>query len=114
MSQLLIQTLSERTRPGSEILRLADRGLDLGGLQGPAEGLVAAEQSALHQPVRISLALQKNRVLPDGTILHDLRVPSGYWEAKDTDDELDEEIEKKKPRGYPQDNIIFEDSRNAV
>ena len=43
-----------------------------------------------------------------------LRVPFGYWEAKDTNDDLDAEIAKKFRRGYPQDNIIFEDSRTAV
>lgn len=53
---------------------------------------------------------QKNRVRPDGTILYDLRVPLGYWEAKDTADDLDEEIRKKLAKGYPQDNIIFENS----
>jgi predicted helicase len=57
---------------------------------------------------------QKNRIRPDGTILHDLRVPLGYWEAKDEADDLDQEIEKKLKKGYPQDNIIFEDSREAV
>src|ERR1700677_1043949 len=51
------------------------------------------------------LSPQKNRIRPDGTILHDLRVPFGYWEAKDTADELDEEIRKKLSKGYPQDNI---------
>lgn len=57
---------------------------------------------------------QKNRIRPDGTILHDLRVPLGYWEAKDEADDLDDEIDKKLRKGYPQDNIIFEDSREAV
>ena len=57
---------------------------------------------------------QKTRVVPDGTILHDMRVPLGYWEAKDTDDNLDEEIRKKLSKGYPQDNIIFENSVVAV
>jgi predicted helicase len=57
---------------------------------------------------------QKNRIRPDGTILHDLRVPLGYWEAKDEDDDLDVEIDKKLRKGYPQDNILFEDSREAV
>lgn len=57
---------------------------------------------------------QKTRVVPDGALLHSLRVPLGYWEAKDSDDDLDEEIEKKFRKGYPQDNIIFEDSREAV
>ncbi len=50
----------------------------------------------------------------DGALLHELRVPFGYWEAKDAKDDLDEEIAFKFKRGYPQDNIIFEDSTKAV
>ena len=38
---------------------------------------------------------RKTRIRPDGTILHDLRVPLGYWEAKDRSDDLDAEIETK-------------------
>lgn len=57
---------------------------------------------------------QKTRVIPDGTILHEMRVPLGYWEAKDTADDLDEEISKKFAKGYPQDNIVFENSHTAV
>lgn len=57
---------------------------------------------------------QKNRIRPDGTVLYDLRVPLGYWEAKDEADDLNDEIDKKLRKGYPQDNIIFEDSREAV
>jgi predicted helicase len=57
---------------------------------------------------------QKSRVYPDGAILHALRVPLGYWEAKDEEDNLDQEIERKFRKGYPQDNIIFEDSREAI
>lgn len=57
---------------------------------------------------------QKTLVKPDGTILHDLRVPLGYWEAKDERNDLDEEIAEKLRKGYPQDNIVFEDSREAV
>jgi hypothetical protein len=60
------------------------------------------------------LSPQRNRIRPDGTILHDLRVPLGYWEGKDTDDDLDVEIRKKLAKGYPQDNIIFENSAIAV
>ena len=58
--------------------------------------------------------LTKTRVYPDGTLMYALRVPFGYWEAKDTDDDLDEEIEKKFRKGYPQNNIVFEDTREAV
>jgi predicted helicase len=57
---------------------------------------------------------QRTTVYPDGTVLHDIRVPLGYWEAKDTADDLDDEIGKKLRRGYPQDNIIFENSQTAV
>jgi hypothetical protein len=58
--------------------------------------------------------LRKTRIYPDGALLYGLRVPFGYWEAKDEEDDLDKEIEKKFRKGYPQDNIIFEDSRDAV
>jgi hypothetical protein len=56
----------------------------------------------------------KDRRLIDGALLHELRVPLGYWEAKDEKDDLDEEIEFKFRRGYPQDNIVFDDSHTAV
>jgi predicted helicase len=56
----------------------------------------------------------KVRNYVDGALLHELRVPFGYWEAKDEDDDLDAEIAKKFRRGYPKSNIIFEDSRQAV
>ncbi len=50
----------------------------------------------------------------DGALVDPLRVPFGYWEAKDARDDLDAEIAYKIGRGYPQDNIIFEDSLHAV
>jgi predicted helicase len=56
----------------------------------------------------------KDRRYVDGALLHKLRMPFGYWEAKDEKDDLDAEIDTKKRRGYPQDNIIFEDSTQAV
>lgn len=56
----------------------------------------------------------KERRYVDGALLHALRVPFGYWEAKDEKDDLDSEIAVKLRRGYPQDNIIFEDSTQAV
>jgi predicted helicase len=58
--------------------------------------------------------LTKERRYVDGALLYTLRVPFGYWEAKDTKDDLNDEIQKKLRRGYPQDNIIFEDTQQAV
>ena len=51
---------------------------------------------------------------PDGTIRDALRMARGYWEAKDPHDSLDAEIQAKFSQGYPRDNILFEDSREAV
>ena len=51
---------------------------------------------------------------PDGTVKDSLRMARGYWEAKDSHDDLDAEIQAKFNRGYPRNNIIFEDSQIAV
>jgi predicted helicase len=53
-------------------------------------------------------------VYPDGTIKDALRLDWGYWESKDEYDNLDQEIEKKLIKGYPDSNILFEDSQTAV
>ena len=58
--------------------------------------------------------LRAGAVIPDGTVKDTLRMARGYWEAKDTHDDLDSEIQNKFNRGYPQDNIVFEDSETAV
>ena len=55
-----------------------------------------------------------SRNRPDGTVKDSLRMARGYWEAKDTHDDLDAEIQAKFSRGYPNDNIVFEDSQTAV
>ena len=57
---------------------------------------------------------QGNLISVDGALLHALRVPFGYWEAKDRDDKLDGEIAAKLRKGYPRDNIIFSDDHTAV
>ncbi|MDR0522578.1 MAG: N-6 DNA methylase, partial [Planctomycetaceae bacterium] len=61
-----------------------------------------------------SLQKETQTVIPDGTLKDILRQDWGYWEAKDTDDNLDEEIRKKFNKGYPTDNILFEDTQTAV
>jgi hypothetical protein len=56
----------------------------------------------------------KKTIIPDGTLQDDYRLPRGFWEAKDADDDLDVEISKKIKAGYPLTNTIFEDTRRAV
>jgi predicted helicase len=53
-------------------------------------------------------------VTPDGTLKDALRQDIGYWESKDEDDDLKEEVKKKFNKGYPKDNILFEDSQTAI
>ena len=54
------------------------------------------------------------KVTPDGTVKDALRLDWGFWESKDEYDILDEEIDRKLEKGYPDDNILFEDSQVAV
>jgi hypothetical protein len=53
-------------------------------------------------------------ITPDGTIKDSIRNDWGYWECKDESDDINDEIKKKFDKGYPNDNILFEDSQTAV
>ena len=55
-----------------------------------------------------------NTIWVDGALVYDIRVPFGYWEAKDSRDDLEEEIRKKEAKGYPRTNIIYEDTKRAI
>lgn len=57
---------------------------------------------------------QGNNITPDGTLKDSLRLDWGYWESKDEFDDIELEINKKFARGYPKDNILFEDSNTAI
>jgi predicted helicase len=53
-------------------------------------------------------------ITPDGTLKDQIRNDWGYWESKDEDDDINQEIKNKFAKGYPSDNILFEDSQTAV
>lgn len=57
---------------------------------------------------------KKTRVIPDGTLRDKYQLPRGYWEAKDSADDLDAEIRDKRAKGYPLDNTIFWTPARAV
>ena len=63
---------------------------------------------------QIRLKNSNSYIKPDGALIDEWKRPYALWEAKDTKDNLDIEIENKKADGYPLDNIIFEDTRTAV
>ncbi len=54
------------------------------------------------------------KIIPDGILTTQFGRYIGYWEAKDTEDDLDKEIYKKLKKGYPRTNTIFEDTQTAV
>ncbi len=74
---------------------------------GKQQGLVFLAEYPLKTATKTNIAV-------DGALLHELRMPLGYWEAKDADDDLDAEVAKKFRKGYPQDNSIFSDDALAV
>jgi len=47
-------------------------------------------------------------------MVDEFRLLHGYWEAKDTHDELAREVKKKLTLGYPRDNIIFQSPNRAI
>ena len=47
-------------------------------------------------------------IIVDGAIVDAFNLPHGFWEAKDTSDDLDKEIKKKFDSGYPRNNILFQ------
>ncbi len=113
MSELLIQ----RYRNNLHDLRKASGSGRETNLRDAFKGLLMDWGRTLHlifvSEFEFRTATGDRRAL-DGALLHELRVPLGYWEAKDERDDLDKEIALKFRRGYPQDNIIFEDTQTAV
>lgn len=60
------------------------------------------------------IALKTSRKRPDGTVKDALNLDWGHWESKDVRDCLDDEIDKKLSVGYPQFNILFENTEEIV
>jgi predicted helicase len=50
----------------------------------------------------------------DGALLDQFSLPRGFWEAKDTNDDLAIEVQKKFADGYPQTNILFWQPGRAI
>jgi predicted helicase len=86
------------------------------GLRRPFENLLA-DSARLHGWRFVAEWGAKaggHRIRPDGTVFDANSLPRGFWESKDSHDDLDREIDRKIRRGYPVSNTIFEDTRRAV
>ncbi|MEO7001434.1 MAG: N-6 DNA methylase, partial [Ktedonobacterales bacterium] len=84
-----------------------------GGLRRAFETLLAHYAAQMKWTLIGEVTLDSG-VRPDGVLRDASLFYRGYWEAKDTHDKLDEEIEKKIRAGYPLANTIFEDTQRAV
>ncbi len=50
----------------------------------------------------------------DGALVDDYRLTHGFWEAKDSHDDLKKEVRSKLSLGYPKDNILFQAPDRAI
>jgi hypothetical protein len=73
-------------------------------------GLRSAFQQLLEEPGKVhewtlipeqSVKVSGKSVRPDGTFRDEWLLPAGCWEAKNTADQLNAEIEAKIAKGYP-------------
>ena len=65
-------------------------------------------------PEHSMTGIQNRRIVVDGVLMDNFRLTHGYWEAKDEDDDLPSEVVRKFERGYPRDNILFQEPRRAI
>jgi len=88
-------------------------------IKQPFDNLVTELSDSKHYVYATEITIRNvsntKNIRPDGTLMNDLRIHRGYVESKDTNDSLDDEIQKKLyTDGYPNFNIIFQDSIEAV
>ena len=55
-----------------------------------------------------------NNIFIDGAIISEYRLPLAYWEAKDMNDDLLTAIQEKRDKGYPFNNILFQNPERAI
>ncbi len=55
-----------------------------------------------------------NQLYIDGALIDRFSIVHGYWEAKDSKDDLPTEIKKKFAAGYPRNNILFQSPDRAI
>ena len=70
-------------------------------------GVTLEPQHAMRSP-------KGNRIVIDGAIIDEYRLPIAYWEAKDMDDDLLKAIQEKRNKGYPFNNILFQNPERAI
>ena len=72
-----------------------------GALRSAFQNLLSETGRKVHWTLipELSLDAKRHQIRSDGTFRDEFTIERGYWEAKDTDDDLEAEIKKKIKRG---------------
>ena len=91
---------------------------ELNALEASHEGAVSPAFAALLRHCarqfdwtlleQLSVKRNGHPIRVDGALVDAFKLVHGYWEAKDSNDDLEKEIKKKFAAGYPKDNILFQ------
>ena len=93
------------------INNLSDLGMSHEGAVSPAfASLIRHCASQFGQTLVEKYPLKTNthNIFVDGALVDTFNLVHGFWEAKDTSDDLDKEVKKKFDVGYPKKNILFQ------
>ena len=66
------------------------------------------------EPQHTMRGAKGNRIVIDGAIIDEYRLPLAYWETKDMDDDLPKAIQEKRDKGYPFNNTLFQTPEHAI
>ncbi|TAE00939.1 MAG: hypothetical protein EAZ97_04395 [Bacteroidetes bacterium] len=76
-------------------------------------GMAEEQNLAVVREIFIRSSIGTN-IRPDGILRNSLQYDHGYWESKDQKDDFEKEIQAKFDKGYPKNNILFDDSQKTV
>ena len=65
-------------------------------------------------PERLISLGRNGEIRVDGALIDAFNLLHGVWEAKDIDDDLEAEVQRKFAAGYPSDNILFQTPERAI
>lgn len=88
-----------------------------GAVSAPFETLLntcARQVNATLIPQYAMRTATGDRIVIDGAVLNEYGIPIAYWEAKDTDDDLNIALQEKREAGYPFDNILFQTPERGI
>ena len=119
MKKLNLKPTHKPIRDYYEALEQYDR-LDItheGAVSNPFAFLLATcakRVGGTLEPQHTMRSPKGNRIVIDGAIRNEYGLSIAYWEAKDMDDDLPKAIREKRDKGYPFDNILFQNPERVI